>query len=82
MKLGKKHKASEKVYNAYFEACENNTIYQDCIEKENGEMKIIDCFKSENTTYAVRGYDHFNGHFSGFRDQSAIFNIYVSKVIN
>ena len=79
--LTAKRKASIKVYNAYFEACENKTIYQDYIDLKNGIRKSIDVFPFENVIYAVRGYDHFNGHLSSFTDRSAVFDIYVSKVI-
>lgn len=40
------------------------------------------CFFAESTGkwYAILGYDHFNGHFSGFKDPSAVYGLYIAEV--
>lgn len=80
--LGKKRKIeSGKLFNAYFDA----ELYQVEIRKglpfgRGWYDETVNCFEVNGKEYAVLGYDHFNGHFSGFMDRTAIFGIYIAKV--
>src|SRR5699024_5347657 len=64
---------SGKIFNAYFEACENDKLYRVLVEKglpfgRGYKTKEYSAFEWNGKTFAVLGYDHYNGHFSGFTD--------------
>lgn len=72
---------SGKIFDAYF----NSEIYQTEIEKgvpfkTHTVTCTVNAFDYNGKTYAVLGYDHFNGHFSGFKDRSAVFAITIAEI--
>lgn len=75
---------SGKIFDAYF----NAEHFQTQIEKKRpfglrgGWEETVTAFNFNGKTYAVTGYDHFNGHFSGFTDRAAIFGIYIAEIVN
>ena len=42
--------------------------------------KVIEVFDYNGKTYYECGIDHFNGHFSGFRDRTHIYGVYLRPV--
>lgn len=78
---------SGKIYNAYFDACENDELYTSVYTKKApfgggwSEDVEVQCFDFNEKTYAVLGYDHFNGHMSGFSDPAAIFGLYIAELV-
>ena len=68
---------SGKLFDAYFESAANKDFDTVYIDGENREYR---CFDFEKKTFAVTGYDHYNGHLSGYTDQAAIYGLYISEV--
>lgn len=77
---------SGKIFNAYFEAYENDKLGvvtvkkalpfgRGCVEEE------YTSFPWNGKTFVVTGYDHYNGHFSGFTDRNAIYGLYIAEVV-
>lgn len=72
-----------RIFNAYF----NAEIYQTKVEKgrpfgEGVYTEMVNAFDYNGKTYAVLAYDHFNGHFSGFKDRSAIYALFIAEIKN
>lgn len=42
--------------------------------------KKMQGFEYKGKTYVVRGFDHFNAHFSGFRDRATIYGIFIAEL--
>lgn len=77
---------SGKIFNAYFAACENDKL--DTVIVEKGRPFGYGYYEEEypsfvwnGKTFAVTGYDHFNGHMSKFTDRAAIFGLYIAEVV-
>ena len=94
MKLKNKRKIeSGKIFNAYFKA----KIYEAFIDKKipkadmvkggiTGEnystyLESVRAFRCNGKEYAIISFDHFNGHFSGFKDPAAIFGIEIAEIV-
>jgi len=70
------------LFNAYFE----NELKEILVRKFapfTGQPYdvVAKAFVFEGQTYAVMGYEHYNGHLSNFRDKTTIFKIKLSKLI-
>lgn len=79
LKRERKVQEGSMIFDAYFEG-----TYQKNITVGKGwaaTQTAKDCFKVGEKEYAVTGYDHYNGHFSGFTDRGAIFGIFVAEVV-
>ena len=77
---------SGKIFNAYFEACENGKLDRVIVEKgrpfgRGYWVEEYTSFEWNGKTFAVLGYDHYNGHFSGFTDGAAIYGLYIAEVV-
>lgn len=77
---------SGKIFNAYFKACENDKLDRVIVEKglpfgQGYYVREYTSFEWNGKTFAVTGYDHYNGHFSGFTDRAAIFALYIAEVV-
>lgn len=76
MELGKRRKVTGgHLYDAYFK---QEGFLMDILVKNKPTTKRA--FIWNGGTYIVMSYDHFNGHFSGFRDRNAIYGLYISKL--
>lgn len=77
---------SGKIFNSYFDACENDKLGRVIVKKglpfgrEYVEEEYTS-FEWDGKTFAITGYDHYNGHFSGFTDRAAIFGLYIAEVV-
>lgn len=75
------------IWNSYFNAAQSGNLDFEVIEKKapfglrGGSEETMPTFKSGGKTYAVRGYDHFNAHFSGFTDETAIYGLHIAEVV-
>jgi len=72
---------SGRIFNAYFEA----EIYPVEVTKGRpfgaGSYKeYVSAFDFNGKTYAILGYDHFNGHFSDFKDKSAVYGLLIAEI--
>lgn len=77
---------SGKIFNAYFAACENDKLDTVIVEKglpfgRGFYSKEYRAFEWNGKTFVVTGYDHYNGHFSRFRDRNAIYGLYIAEVV-
>ena len=77
---------SGKLFDAYFLAAENGEMEEVIIEMSfpfgRGKYEVLKpCFDWNGKTYAVLGYDHFNGHISGFSDRAAVFSISIAECV-
>lgn len=83
----RRYVASGRLYNAYFAACDNDTLGTVLVEKKRpfglrgSTIKEYTTFPAGEKTFAVVAYDHFNGHFGHFSDPSAIFGLRVAEVV-
>ena len=77
---------SGKLWNAYFEQAKTGHLGFEVVEKKApfGRRwhyeENYNTFRSNEKIYAVKGFDHFNGHFSNFTDESAIQAIHIAEV--
>ena len=78
---------SGKLWDAYFKAAKGDNLHECEIEKKgpfgltkHDEIKVYTSFVCDGREYAVISYDHFNGHFSRFADESAIYGIEIATV--
>jgi len=72
---------SGRIFNAYFEA----ETYQTKVEKGRpfgaGTYDVtVEAFDFNGKTYAILDYDHFNGHFSGFKDKAAVYGLSIAEI--
>lgn len=72
---------SGRIFNAYF----NAEIFQTEVEKGlpfgRGVCdRIVNAFNFNEKTYAVLGYDSFNGHFSAYKDRAAVYGLYIAEI--
>jgi len=72
---------SGRIFNAYFEA----EPYEVEITKtrpfgRGSYNEIVGAFDFNEKTYAILGYDHFNGHFSGFNDRAAVYGLLIAEI--
>jgi hypothetical protein len=72
---------SGRIFNAYFDS----VLYQTEVEKGRpfgtGSYDVtVTAFDFNNKTYAVLGYDHFNGHFSNYKDKSAVYGLFIAEI--
>lgn len=78
---------SGRIWNDYFKAAKSDSFDFEVIEKKapfglrGGSEITMKTFESNGKTYAVRGYDHFNAHFSGFTDETAIYGLHIAEVV-
>lgn len=77
---------SGKIFNAYFEACENDKLGRVKVKKglpfgRGYYEEEYTSFQWNGKTFAVMGYDHYNAHFSGYTDRNAIFGLYIAEVV-
>ena len=80
-------KSGGKLWRAYFEQAKAGQLDFEVIEKKAafglgyGSEKTVQTFECDGKKYAVKGYDHFNAHFSGFTDESAIYGIHIAEIV-
>jgi len=72
---------SGRIFNVYFEA----ETYQTKVEKSRpfGAETYnitVEAFDFNGKTYAILGYDHFNGHFSGFKDRLSVYGLFIAEI--
>ncbi len=85
----KNHRTIEsgKLWNAYFSQAKADKLDFEVIEKKapfglrGGTEKTVQTFNCDGKKYAVKGFDHFNAHFSGFTDESSIYGIHIAEVV-
>ena len=87
-RLKNKRKVEEgsKIFDAYFGACENDNLDTVVVFIGGsfgfgGKIMEYPCFKWNEKTFAVTGYDHYNGHFSGYTNRADIFELYIAEVV-
>lgn len=76
-------KGNSRIFNDYFNAeVEVKEITKNRPFGGGSYQEEHECFFAESTGkwYAILGYDHFNGHFSKFKDRSAVFGLRVAEV--
>jgi len=78
--------SSGMIYESYFKAANSDKINFELIEiglPFGGSKEVVyKVFEAENgKNYAVRGFEHYNGHFSGFTDENSIISISIAEVI-
>ncbi|GIV35314.1 MAG: hypothetical protein KatS3mg031_2849 [Chitinophagales bacterium] len=80
---------SGKIWEAYFKAAKNDKLKEVYVYKKrpfamhwsDGYEESHMCFEWGGKLYAVVSYDHYNGHISGFTDESAIISMRVAEVV-
>ena len=77
---------SGKIFNAYFESCNDKKLDTVIVEKvrpfgRGRYNQEYTSFEWNGKTFAVTGYDHYNGHFSGYTDRSSIYGLYIAEVV-
>lgn len=80
----KYYEIGTKMFEAWYKANTGNKTYQITIRKyKNFKSWTEDCvaFDLNGKTYTEDGIDHFNGHFSGYTDRSALYGVYLREII-
>ena len=85
----KNHRTIEsgKLWDAYFTQAKSGQLDFELIEKKapfglrGGTEKTMKTFEFNGKKYSVKGFDHFNAHFSGFTDESSIYGIHIAEVV-
>lgn len=77
---------SGKIFNAYFDACENDKLGVVTVKKglpfgRGFVEEEYTSFPWNGKTFVVTGYDHYNGHISRFTDRATIFGLYIAEVV-
>ncbi len=72
-----------RIFNAYFDA----NLYEIEVTRSRPfgagtYQENVKVFDFNGKTYAILGYDHFNGHFSGYKDPAAVFGLRIAEVKN
>jgi hypothetical protein len=80
-----KTESASKIAAAYFKAAKSDNLDSKTVTKTapfgNGDYdKEVTTFMLGEKEYAVLGYNHFNGHFSSFADESAVYAIKVAEI--
>lgn len=82
VKLGRTRWIGQKnlMYQAALKNRERNFFY---IEDKSGALIEYECetFSHNGEIWAVIGFDHYNGHFSGFTDQFAVKRIQIKPIV-
>lgn len=62
--------------------CNNDTFLVEVEVYKNFKVysKVVTCFEYKGKVYAIDGIDHFNGHFSNYRDKNVIYGVYLRKL--
>lgn len=76
---------SGKIFEAYFEACKNGKLGRVLVRRSlpfgrGHEDKEYRSFQWNDKTFAVTGYDHYNGHLSNYTDRDSIYGLHIAEV--